>query len=172
MRNYLHCFSQVDGRVTPPAPRPPLDEPQILDFILNPGEILFLPIGCLHFVEGVDISVTVSFTNFVFDNDFSSFYTTYGSGLTGRKSQTPIVWRGNEAEPDLLKSVPTGASCTLCAPVYVPQLPGPPGRRQAVRAPQVPRAAKHDHRPEVLLESGCGWLTEPWHRFDIGFVER
>ena len=35
------------------------------------------PIGCLHFVEGVDISVTVSFTNFVFDNDFSSFYSTY-----------------------------------------------------------------------------------------------
>ena len=78
MRNYLHCFSQVDGRVTPAAPYPGLDEPQILDFLLNPGEILFLPIGCFHFVEGVDISVTVSFTNFVFDNDFSSFYTTYG----------------------------------------------------------------------------------------------
>ncbi len=78
MHNYLHCFSRVDGRGTPRAPRPPLDAPQILEFILHPGEILFLPIGCLHYVEGVDISVTVSFTNFVFDNDFSSFYTTYG----------------------------------------------------------------------------------------------
>ena len=78
MRNHLHCFSRVDGRVTPPAPRPGLGEPQILEFLLNPGEILFLPIGCFHFVEGVDISVTVSFTNFVFDNDFSSFYSTYG----------------------------------------------------------------------------------------------
>ncbi|MFI5455775.1 MAG: DUF6065 family protein [Isosphaerales bacterium] len=78
MLNYLHCFSGIDGRVTPPAPRPPLSEPQILEFILNPGEILFLPIGCLHYVQGLDISVTVSFTNFVFDNDFSSFYTTYG----------------------------------------------------------------------------------------------
>ena len=56
---------------------PAVDEPQILEFLLNPGEILFLPIGCFHFVEGVDISVTVSFTNFVFDNDYSSFYTTY-----------------------------------------------------------------------------------------------
>ena len=72
MRNYLHCFSQVDGRVTPAAPHPGLDEPQILDFVLNPGEILFLPIGCLHYVEGLDISVTVSFTNFVFDNDSSA----------------------------------------------------------------------------------------------------
>jgi hypothetical protein len=78
MRNYLHCFSGIDGRTAPPAPRPQLEEPQILEFILNPGEILFLPIGCLHYVEGVDISVTVSFTNFVYDNDFSSFYTTFG----------------------------------------------------------------------------------------------
>jgi hypothetical protein len=78
MRNSLHCFSQVDGRVTPPTPRPSREEPQILELILNPGEILFLPIGCFHYVEGIDISVTVSFTNFVFDNDFSSFYSTYG----------------------------------------------------------------------------------------------
>ena len=29
----------------------------------------------------------------------------------------------------------------------------------------------HDHRPEVLLQSGDGWYTEPHFRFDIGFVE-
>ena len=78
MRNHRHCFSQVDGCATPPAPHPAPDEPQILEFVLNPGEILFLPIGCWHFVEGVDISVTVSFTNFVYDNDYASVYTSYG----------------------------------------------------------------------------------------------
>jgi hypothetical protein len=78
MRNNLHCFSQVDGRTTPAATRPPMEEPQIYDVTLNPGEVLFLPIGCLHYVHGIEISVTVSFTNFVFDNDFASFYTTYG----------------------------------------------------------------------------------------------
>jgi hypothetical protein len=77
MRNDFHVFSRVDGRVVPPSPHPDPDEPQIIECILNPGEILFLPIGCLHFVEGIDISVTMSFTNFVFDNDFSSFYSTY-----------------------------------------------------------------------------------------------
>jgi hypothetical protein len=77
MQNYYHCYSRVDGRVTPPSPHPGPDAPQILECILNPGEILFLPIGCLHYVEGIDISVTMSFTNFVFDNDFSSFYSTY-----------------------------------------------------------------------------------------------
>ena len=77
MRNNLHCFSQIDGRITPPSVRPPLEEPQILDVVLNAGEVLFLPIGCWHFVHGIDISVTMSFTNFVFDNDYSSFYSTY-----------------------------------------------------------------------------------------------
>ena len=77
MRNLYHVYCEVDGRDMPPAPRADFRQPQILECILNPGEILFLPVGCLHFVEGLDISVTVSFTNFVFDNDFSSFYTTY-----------------------------------------------------------------------------------------------
>jgi len=77
MANHFHVFSDVDGRATPPSPRPALDAPQVLECVLHPGEILFLPVGCLHYVEGLDISATVSFTNFVFDNDFASFYTTY-----------------------------------------------------------------------------------------------
>ena len=78
MKNDFHVFSRVDGRVTPPDPKPArFDQPQVVECILNPGEILFLPIGCLHYVEGIEISVTVSFINFVFHNDFSSNYTTY-----------------------------------------------------------------------------------------------
>ena len=30
---------------------------------------------------------------------------------------------------------------------------------------------EYEHRPEVLLQSGDGWYTEPHFRFDIGFVE-
>ncbi len=30
---------------------------------------------------------------------------------------------------------------------------------------------KYDHRPEVLLRGADGWYTEPYYRFDIGFVE-
>ncbi|MBV8468020.1 MAG: cupin-like domain-containing protein [Burkholderiales bacterium] len=77
MNNFHHCFSLVDGRDVPAAPHPAFEQPQILECILHPGEILFLPVGCIHFVRGLDITVTVSFTNFVFDNDFSTFYTTY-----------------------------------------------------------------------------------------------
>ncbi len=78
MNNFQHCFSQVDGRTLPPLTQPAFEQPQILDCILHAGEILFLPIGCLHFVHGLEITVTVSFTNFIFDNDFHSYYATYG----------------------------------------------------------------------------------------------
>lgn len=77
MNNDYHVFCRVDGRVTNPNPQPGREEPQILECMLCAGEILFLPIGCLHYVEGVETSVTISFTNFVFDNNFSSFYSTY-----------------------------------------------------------------------------------------------
>lgn len=77
MSNHLHCYSKRDGRLMPPTPNAAFDEPQVHECVLERGEILFLPIGCMHFVEGIDISVTVSFINFVFDNDFSSNYTTY-----------------------------------------------------------------------------------------------
>ena len=56
---------------------PLMQHAQVLDCVLNPGEILFLPVGCWHYVEGLDVSVTVSFINFRWDNDFSSFYHTF-----------------------------------------------------------------------------------------------
>jgi hypothetical protein len=77
MQNHYHVFSRIDGRLTPFRPAAGIKDAQILESILCPGEVLFLPIGSMHFVEALDISVTVSFTNFLFDNDFASFYTTY-----------------------------------------------------------------------------------------------
>jgi hypothetical protein len=80
MRNLRDVYCVVDGRKTAPAPRARLGEPQILECRLAPGEVLFLPVGCLHFVEALDVSATVSFTNFAFDdNDYTSFYEGRGS---------------------------------------------------------------------------------------------
>jgi hypothetical protein len=42
--------------------------------MLEPGELLFLPVGCWHFVEGLDVSITITFTNFKWDNDFLAAY--------------------------------------------------------------------------------------------------
>lgn len=72
--NHEHCFTHVDGRNLDFNRFPMMRGAQVLECTLNPGEILFLPVGCWHFVEGLDISVTVSFINFRWDNDFTSFY--------------------------------------------------------------------------------------------------
>jgi Family of unknown function (DUF6065)/Cupin-like domain len=80
MRNLRDVYCEVDGRTIPPTLQAGFGDPQILECCLAPAEILFLPVGCLHFVEALDISVTVSFTNFAFDdNDFASFYESRGN---------------------------------------------------------------------------------------------
>jgi hypothetical protein len=78
MKNLTHVYCDVDGRTTLPAPGPGFYEPQILECILSPGEALFLPVGSIHYVEALEISATMAFTNFAFDdNDYTSFYKTY-----------------------------------------------------------------------------------------------
>jgi hypothetical protein len=74
MYNHQHCFSAVDGRRIDWDRFPRMADVQVMECILEPGEILFLPVGCWHFVEGLEVSATVSFTNFRWDNDFHSHY--------------------------------------------------------------------------------------------------
>lgn len=72
--NTEHCFSAVDGRAIDLTKYPLMRDVRVLECTLNPGEILFLPVGCWHFVEALDVSATVSFTNFRWDNDFTAEY--------------------------------------------------------------------------------------------------
>lgn len=41
-----------------------------LEVIVNPGEILFIPVGWWHHVRALDTSISVSFTNFEFPNQY------------------------------------------------------------------------------------------------------
>jgi hypothetical protein len=72
--NHEHCFTHVDARQIDLARYPRMADVQVLSCVLNPGEVLFLPVGCWHFVEGLEMSVTMSFTNFLWDNDFTGAY--------------------------------------------------------------------------------------------------
>jgi len=72
--NVRHCFSQVDGRRIDLQQFPAMAGVPVLDVELAPGEILFLPVGWWHFVEALDMTVTISATHFRWPNDF---YTNY-----------------------------------------------------------------------------------------------
>jgi len=72
--NFRHCFTDVDGRNIDLQRFPAMAGVQVLDCVLEPGEILFLPVGWWHFVEALDISVTLAMTNFRWHNDFYSNY--------------------------------------------------------------------------------------------------
>jgi ribosomal protein L16 Arg81 hydroxylase len=72
--NHRHCFTEVDARNIDLARYPAMAGVTIHDCVLEPGEILFLPVGWWHHVEALDTSVTLASTNFLWPNDF---YTNY-----------------------------------------------------------------------------------------------
>lgn len=74
MYNARHCFTPVDGRNIDYARFPDMADVQTLECEIGPGDLLFLPVGMWHFVEALDVSVTMTFTNFRWNNDFYSDY--------------------------------------------------------------------------------------------------
>ncbi len=75
--NHRHCFSQVDLDKVDYERFPQFRNVRVIDVVIEPGDLFFLPVGWWHYVRGLDVSITMTFINFVFDNDFYSFYTTY-----------------------------------------------------------------------------------------------
>ncbi|AIY42155.1 Hypoxia-inducible factor 1 alpha inhibitor [Collimonas arenae] len=75
--NHHHCYTAVDGSAIDYERFPLMRNVQLLECELDAGELLFLPVGCWHYVEGMEAGVTVSLINFQPDNNFSAFYSTY-----------------------------------------------------------------------------------------------
>lgn len=75
--NNVHCYSEVDASDVDDARFPKMRNAQVHECTLGPGELLFIPIGWWHYVEGLDTTATMSFTNFRRYNDFAENYTTY-----------------------------------------------------------------------------------------------
>lgn len=72
--NFRHCFTDVDAKKVDLNKFPAMADVPIIECVLEPGEILFLPVGWWHHVEGLDMSVTIAVTNFRWHNDFYSNY--------------------------------------------------------------------------------------------------
>ncbi len=77
MRNSLHCYSSW---TSPEALAELTDSarPTIIECTIAPGEMLFIPLGWWHHVTGLDMTISLSFTNFQRANDFAGSYSTYG----------------------------------------------------------------------------------------------
>jgi hypothetical protein len=70
--NSRHVFSEIPDLEDPAidlALHPRLADLRFYDVLLQPGEILFVPLAWWHQVKSLDFSVTITFTNFRWSND-------------------------------------------------------------------------------------------------------
>lgn len=68
--NELGVFSAVDFENPDLEVHPLYQHVDRIEVEMNPGEILFLPVGWWHHVRSLETSMSVSSTNFVFPNDY------------------------------------------------------------------------------------------------------
>jgi LPS sulfotransferase NodH len=69
--NRAGVFSDVDCENPDFSRHPTFRNATVIDIVVEPGEVLFMPVGWWHHVRALDVSMTVSFTNFVFPNYFT-----------------------------------------------------------------------------------------------------
>jgi len=69
--NYVGVFSKVDLENPDYNKYPLFRNVKIIDVVLEPGEVIFIPVGWWHHVQALDPSIAVSFTNFVFPNQYN-----------------------------------------------------------------------------------------------------
>ena len=77
LKNYEHVFSDfadLDRAPLCPQTQAASDDLIIHTVTLSPGEIIFLPIGWWHQVRAIDFSISLTFTNFHWKNDFYGNY--------------------------------------------------------------------------------------------------
>ncbi|MCP5334805.1 MAG: cupin-like domain-containing protein [Oceanospirillaceae bacterium] len=68
--NDTHVYSATDFPEIDVKRFPKMKNVTQIEMILNPGEAVFIPIGWWHCVESLDVSISVSFTDFNVKNDF------------------------------------------------------------------------------------------------------
>ncbi|MGL5194866.1 MAG: cupin-like domain-containing protein [Chroococcales cyanobacterium] len=69
--NQVGVYSEVDLLNPDYEKYPRFKDVEIIEVILEPGEVIFLPVGWWHHVEALDISISVSFTNFWLSNYYN-----------------------------------------------------------------------------------------------------
>jgi hypothetical protein len=75
--NNKSAFSEVDCANPDYKKFPLFKDVTIIEVILEPGEALFLPVGWWHYVKALEISISVSFRNFIYPNEYESWSKNY-----------------------------------------------------------------------------------------------
>ncbi len=68
--NYGKYFSEIDLDNLDFERYPNFQKIDMIEIVLEPGEVLFLPVGWWHQVNSLDISISISLMNFLVNNDF------------------------------------------------------------------------------------------------------
>ncbi len=68
--NYVGVYSEVNCDDINYDIYPSFQYVNKIELVLEPGEVLFLPVGWWHYVRSLDVSITVTFTNFLFPNQY------------------------------------------------------------------------------------------------------
>lgn len=68
--NHQGVYSLVDCGNPDFERFPALREAEVLEVELAPGDVLFLPVGWWHYVKALDTSITITFNNFRYPNQF------------------------------------------------------------------------------------------------------
>ena len=76
--NQVGVFSKIDPENPDTQQYPLFKQAKPIEVILEPGEVIFIPVGWWHHVKSLDLSISVSFTNFVFPNHYEWRNPTFG----------------------------------------------------------------------------------------------
>lgn len=72
--NEVGYHSDVNFDDWSPGDYPLLKDAHIAEVTIEPGELLFIPLGWWHHVKALDISITITGNNFRFDNAFAAIF--------------------------------------------------------------------------------------------------
>jgi ribosomal protein L16 Arg81 hydroxylase len=72
--NHVGVYSEVDLESPDYLRYPLFRQTSRMEVVLEPGQALFIPVGWWHHVRSLDVSISVSFTNFLAPNDYTTEY--------------------------------------------------------------------------------------------------
>lgn len=72
--NEFEYYSEANFDTEDFSDFPKVDEACVMREVIEPGELLFIPVGWWHFVKSLDIAISVTMTNFRHNNDLPRIF--------------------------------------------------------------------------------------------------